>query len=146
MHPHTGGRPLIRLCASNQSQNTTHEGKRINVWDHSFLFLFLFLTPVIHKLLCKRLSRVILAGLVWTQWLGHHWKQLQFLEYFPISLEVWLLNMCSLWKCTHCLFIVPSGTEPCWPGWVGWCRQNEVVLPFLFEFFSGFLFCSVIQA
>ena len=40
MHPHTRGRPLIRLCASNQSQNTTHEGKRINVWDQWAFFFF----------------------------------------------------------------------------------------------------------
>ena len=52
------------------------------------LCFFFFLTPIFHKLLCKRLFRVILAGLLWTQWLGHHWKQLQLLEYLSISLEV----------------------------------------------------------
>ena len=68
-----GGRPLIRFCVSNQSKNTTHKGKGRGEMSGT-RGLFFFLTPIFHKLLYKRLSRVILAGLLWTQWLGHHWK------------------------------------------------------------------------
>ena len=38
----TGGRTLIRLCASNLSQNTTQRGgKRRNVWNQWVFFFFL---------------------------------------------------------------------------------------------------------
>lgn len=36
-------------------------------------------------------------------------------------------------------WVVLSGSEPCWPGWVGWCRQNEAVISFPFWVLLRFL-------
>ena len=69
MHPGIGGRPVIRLCASNQSKYGIYKekGRGINVWDQCFLFFCLFFSSLTDKLLDRKQSRVILAGLLWFQ-------------------------------------------------------------------------------
>ena len=59
------GDPLIRLCASHQSKNATYKGEGREYMSGASGFCFVF--SLINKLLCKKLSRVILTGFHWTQ-------------------------------------------------------------------------------